>query len=232
MELTRMIGFNLMNKTYQNIWTIGDIHGDHLACQYLLREIDADPENDLIVFLGDYIDRGLDTAGLLDTLIALKQSHQCIFLKGNHEQTLLRAKSCTGELDIWLNIYSGQATLDSYEGGTISDIPDAHWHFMENTCKSYHENDDHIFVHGGVLPDLPISEQSIQTLYWQRIEQAEPHQSGKRVICGHSGLRQEKPENLGHTVCIDVKPWLTALNVKTNIYIQANDHGVIQRGQL
>ena len=100
-------------------------------------------------------------------------------------------------------------------------MPVAHWFFLENTCRDLFETENHIFVHGGLEADLPLSQQMVRQLHWRRLYEAAQHVSGKRVVCGHTRQKSGLPLNMGHTVCVDTKDWLTALNVNTNAFMQA-----------
>ena len=126
-------------------------------------------EDDSVVFLGDYIDRGEDSRGVIDTLLAFKAEHPAtIFLRGNHEQLMLDARGDTlpeaapregyllfGELTLnWLQ-NGGVDALDSYGLDDYSSwfdgVPDEHWQFVQET-RFEHIVDGYHFVHAGLLP--------------------------------------------------------------------------------
>ena len=135
---------------------IGDIHGCSAALDALLDAIRPRPE-DMIVTLGDYINRGPDTRGVLDRLIDLGRRCRLVPLLGNHEQMLLEARSGLHPTT-WLGM-GGLATLDSYgPGRDLALIPEEHFEFLEG-CLDFHETDTHIFVHASYVPDLPMGEQ-------------------------------------------------------------------------
>src|SRR5262245_1211953 len=113
---------------------IGDIHGCSTLLNRLLEAIQP-ASDDTLIFLGDYVDRGPDSRGVLDRLLQLKESRQCVFLGGNHELMMMRARESRGEMKTWLQ-YGGAQTLGSYGGspgrsGTIDDVPPVHWQFLE-----------------------------------------------------------------------------------------------------
>ena len=91
---------------------IGDIHGCSLALAALLDAIDPNPD-DLLVTLGDYIDRGPDSRGVLDQVIALAWRCTLVPLVGNHEEMLLAALEGQSELDYWMK-FGGMEALASY----------------------------------------------------------------------------------------------------------------------
>src|SRR5689334_11414198 len=112
---------------------IGDIHGNLKALDTLLATIALQPE-DVLVTLGDYVDRGPDSRGVLDRLIELNRSAQLIALRGNHDELMLQARDGE-ERRMWWTC-GGKNTLASYGCPVLDDeqlrkIPDNHWHFLE-----------------------------------------------------------------------------------------------------
>ena len=97
--------------TAPRILAIGDIHGCAYALDALLRAVNPAPD-DLVITLGDYVDRGLDSAGVLNRLIRLAQTHRLVALRGNHEEMMLNAREGDGPLALWLAC-GGEATLMS-----------------------------------------------------------------------------------------------------------------------
>ena len=133
---------------------IGDIHG----CVESLRAIwnKLEPWKDRPhIFIGDYIDRGPDSKGVVDFLIENQHERDVIFLRGNHEQMLIDSIE-KGHPDLWLR-NGGTITLTSYDVDNPYDIPDEHLDFYKAT-KLYHETDTHFFVHAGVPPVLSVKE--------------------------------------------------------------------------
>jgi serine/threonine protein phosphatase 1 len=210
---------------------IGDIHGCSMALDALLDAIEPRPE-DIIVTLGDYINRGPDTKGVLDRLIDLGRRHRLVPVLGNHDQKLLEAR--TGLYPTtWLGM-GGIATLDSYGAGRdIALIPDEHFEFLEG-CLDFHETDTHIFVHANYFPDIPMAEQPVSMLRWESLRDVTPgpHESGKTVIVGHTSQKGGEILDLGHLICIDTfchgGGWLTALDVNTGEVWQANREGKLR----
>lgn len=209
---------------------IGDIHGCSRALDVLLAAVNPHGD-DRIVTLGDYIDRGPDSAGVLDRLLALRKTGRLVALRGNHEDLMLKARGALLYEEMWLLI-GGGATLASYgrggRPGTLDDVPVRHWHLLESVCVLQHEIDTHFFVHGGVLTDVPLAEQPEFTLLWERFRNPPPHVSGKVMVCGHTS-QKGKPRNLGHAVCIDTRAyhrgWLTCLDATSGQIWQANQRG-------
>ena len=186
--------------------------------------------DDTIVTLGDYVDRGPESRGVLDTLIGLSDRCRLVPLLGNHDEMLL--KICDGQAGLlgeWL-LYGGDATVDSYDGRVPQSVPREHLDFFRG-CRSFYESDRHIFLHGNYLADLPMERQPLDVLYWDSLKLREPgaHCSGKTVIVGHTAQRSGEILDLGYLRCIDTccygDGWLTALDVNTGQTWQADKTG-------
>jgi serine/threonine protein phosphatase 1 len=207
---------------------IGDIHGCSAALSALLEAIRPRPE-DCIVTLGDYINRGPDSRGVIERLINLAHRCRLFPLLGNHDQMILEARSGLHRMT-WIGM-GGLATLDSYGTGRDLDlIPHEHFEFLES-CLDYHETDTHIFVHANYFPDIPMGEQHVGMMRWESIRGMTPgaHESGKTVIVGHTSQKNGEILDLGHVKCIDTYcyggGWLTALDVETEEVWQADREG-------
>jgi len=221
------------------VLAVGDIHG----CPYLLDDLLArvgPAADDLIVTLGDYVDRGPDSRGVLDRLIGMKAAGaKLVCLRGNHEVMMLEAR--TGESGVrkmWLGV-GGVQTLGSYgpapgKTGTLADVPAAHWDFLEYQLLPYYETPTHVFVHAGVEGDLDLADQSDTALYWEFLGEAMRHHSGKTVVCGHTSQKGGEPKVVPGAVCIDTYAhgggWLTCLDAATGRYWQANALGRTREG--
>ena len=137
-------------------YVIGDIHGCSKALRTLIECIDPQPD-DQVIFLGDYVDRGPDSRGVVDLVLDLQQRCQVIPIRGNHE-IMLVGVACRGlDADMWLNS-GGKATLASY-GGAVSKIPESHLDFF-NSLHPFHECEDAIFVHASYEYHLPMEQQN------------------------------------------------------------------------
>jgi len=207
---------------------IGDIHGCSRALNALL-ELVQPQADDTIVTLGDYVDRGPDTLGVLDRLLALRKQCRLIALRGNHEQMMLDARAAGHPDRDWLES-GGDATLRSYailgDAGKLVDVPDIHWDFLERT-PLYHEIETHFFVHASVFPEVPLDEQPDVMMLWEKFDDPAPHVSGKIMVCGHTPQKNGLPRVLDHAVCIDTwahgkTGWLSCLDVANGRLWQAN----------
>ena len=214
-------------------FAIGDIHGCSAALKRLDQELQFRP-TDTVITLGDYIDRGPDSRGVIDYLIELRSRCHLITLRGNHEVMMLQARQDRDALMEWLSC-GGDQTLASYNAATFDDIPQAHWDFLESTLP-YHETARDFFVHANAYPDLSLPDQPDYMLYWEHLTDPAPHQSGRRMICGHTPQKSGQPLDFGHTVCIDTYAhgggWLTCLETRTNVYWQATQTGDLRTDSL
>jgi serine/threonine protein phosphatase 1 len=217
--------------------TIGDIHGCSDALDALLGAIAPRPD-DLIVTLGDYVNRGPDSAGVVERLVRLNRAGRLIALRGNHEQMMVEARDEGGDkLERFLNV-GGDRTLASYsvlgDAGRLADVPDEHWDFVENACRDWYETATHFFVHANAYPDCPLAEQPDYMLRWESFDDPPPHESGKVMVCGHTPQKNGRPRNIGHAICIDTHAhgggWLTCLDTSTGQFWQANEHGQTRQG--
>lgn len=204
---------------------IGDIHGCLTALESLLTAIKPRPQ-DTVITLGDYVDRGPDSKGVIQLLRSLHKRCQHIHLGGNHELMMLEARHSPDVMKSWLG-FGGKETIASY-GKTLEDVPEPHWDFI-STARAYYETDTHFFVHANAHPERPIAKQDEEWLFWRPFARQAPHESGKPMICGHTAQRSGIPRNFGHAVCIDTciygDGWLTALEVETGEFWQANQQG-------
>lgn len=182
---------------------------------------------DLIVTLGDYVDRGPDSKGVIDYLMDFQKSHKLVHLMGNHEIQMIRALETRQDRDRFLSdLCGGKDTLDSY-GGSFDDIPEEHWEFIKS-AELYHELENHILVHAGLVSETPVDMQDQETYYYQRFYSQKPHISGKTIICGHT-IQGDLPNNQGYAVCLDTCAygggWLSALDLDSGKIWQTNEQG-------
>ena len=190
----------------------------------------APGEDDTLVALGDYVDRGPDSKGVIDRLIALGARCELIALQGNHEQMMLDVVRDGQPPFHWLQ-YGGVETLDSYRfAGDMDVIPPEHFDFFAS-LRDYYESDEHFFVHANYDPQLALDQQPRHLLRWQKLTELTPdaHSNGKRAVVGHTHDRGGEIFDIGHLVCIDTYcyggGWLTALDVLSGRIWQADAAG-------
>ena len=176
-------------------FAIGDIHGCLDKLLKLLGLIDVDWENDTVVFMGDYIDRGPDSKQVVDYVLELRKKHeQVVCLKGNHEWMFLNYLDHREEQIYLTN--GGRDTLHSY--GISPDAPDRgakvppeHLEFFGSLLPCY-ETETYVFVHAGVRPGIPMGLQDPFDLIWIRHEFfMSDHGLKKTVVFGHTPFREE-----------------------------------------
>lgn len=218
---------------------IGDIHGCEIALASILELIEPS-EKDSLIQLGDAIDRGPNARQVISQLLELKQVCQFHFIQGNHEEMMLDSLDDDLRASRWLN-NGGDMTLKSYGIESLSnwhsEIPETHVELIRKS-EPYVETDSFIFTHAGYEPNVPMAQQNELALRWRvcHRDTAEPHFSNKTVVVGHTVQRSGEILDLGCTICIDTNccrgGWLTALDVGSGLYWQADQAGKTRMGKL
>lgn len=176
----------------EKIFAIGDIHGCLNKLEELIGKIPADRGRDMLVFLGDYIDRGQDSRKVVDYAISLKKIFQTvIYLMGNHELMFL---NFLDGLEEEMYLYNGgKYTLRDY-GIDVTDspaerknnIPSEHTRFYQSLLP-YYETEEYLFVHAGLMPGIEVTKQKIDDLVWVRREFIDTdYDFGKIIVFGHT----------------------------------------------
>ncbi|MBB4839776.1 serine/threonine protein phosphatase 1 [Sphingomonas kyeonggiensis] len=191
----------------ERYYAIGDIHGRLDLLNELLARIEEDdrqraPATTTLVFIGDLIDRGPDSAGVIDALMALRERlPNSRFLLGNHEELFLGALEGSIEILKFHLRVGGKATVLSYgiseeEYAPASHVelleilkarvPEAHVRFLES-FEDMIIAGDYVFVHAGVNPNLPLEKQRVKDLRWIR-DSFLDHKGAleKTVVHGHT----------------------------------------------
>lgn len=211
------------------VYAFGDIHGRADLLREMFTVVDADLVRNPVrraihVFLGDYVDRGPDSAGTLDLLIERGRRHETICLKGNHEVFMLEVLLDPSKLGDWSK-FGGLPTLmaygiqpsfnpDSAEQVALIEalrkrLPDAHRRFLEGLLPSY-VCGDFFFVHAGVRPGIPLNEQTEADMLWIRDEFLDSEENfGKFIVHGHTPVREP-----------DIRP--NRINIDTGAYATGN----------
>ncbi len=211
---------------------IGDIHGCRIALDRLLDAIAPGPD-DVVVTLGDYIDRGPDSRGVIDRLIQLSKQTRLFGVLGNHEEMMLSVIRNGVPHHEWVR-HGGIETLESYGfDGDLDFLPEEH-HAYFDSLGGYYEYGDFFFTHAAYDPDVPLAEQTREMLRWYSLDCGLPaaHQSGKVAVVGHTAQRDGEILDVGHLLCIDTYcyggGWLTAVDLINRTMWQASAAGQLR----
>ena len=191
----------------EKTFVIGDIHGQLGMLENLMAKIPWRPEKDALVFLGDYIDRGPDSRGVVDYILSLTRNYSRIScVLGNHEGMLLNYLAGVDKKLYLAN--GGGPTLKAYKRGKgllstlfLHEIPNDHMVFY-NSLKPYVEIENYYLVHAGFMPGVPMAQQTRFDMTWIR----EPFISstydfGKKIVFGHTPFI--KPRIMKNKIGID-----------------------------
>jgi calcineurin-like phosphoesterase family protein len=224
-------------KAGARAYAIGDIHGRLDLLDRLLARVEADiaarpPRKNFIIFLGDLVDRGPESAGVVERLLHYRPHYgRPVFLAGNHEEVLLRMLAGEkGILPSWLKFGGGECAR-SYgiepgalkrleEGAALqllqAKVPPAHRRFLEEFADTFRFG-DYLFVHAGIRPGIAVEEQDQFDLRWIRepfLSDAKEH--GFIVVHGHTIV--DRVEERPNRIAIDTGAYhsgiLTALAVE------------------
>lgn len=211
----------------KRVYAIGDIHGRNDLLQQLLAQIDADelargPSDTHIIFLGDLMDRGPDSAGVIECAMALRDSGRKVrFLMGNHEEVFVRAcRKRDAKITRFFLRIGGEATVLSYpitraeyitlDMEQLSErlsnlVPQTHLDFIES-FEDQIVIGDYAFVHAGIRPGVPLSEQKPSDLRWIREEFVDQRGDLEKVVV------------YGHTIYDDIEERGSRIGIDTGAY--------------
>ena len=215
-------------------YVIGDIHG---CVDELRRLIGALPLRlgDSLIFLGDYIDRGPDSAGVVAYSIALQSELRevsFLFLRGNHEDMLLSYLGLAGQHGDMFLINGGKATLASYglseavaAEEALSAIPPEHLMFYKK-LERFYIMDPFLCVHAGIHPHKPLADQTEEELFWIRNAFIySSHRLPYTVLFGHTPQQRvlyDLPFKIGLDTGLVYGNTLTCLEVDEKVLYQIN----------
>lgn len=196
---------------------ISDIHGNNELFRKSLKQIGY-KKTDKLIILGDLIDRGSDSKGVLDSVFLLLESGfnvECLI--GNHEKMFLDALLSTNNLNLWL-LNGGDKTLSSFFTSSIEKIPLKYYELL-NSFKYFSEMENYIFVHAALNMKIENPYSDIHTILWERdpLKYINMEWLGKRkLIHGHNPKNQESIiksiENDEKIICIDNGTYLNKMN--------------------
>ncbi len=225
----------------QRVYAIGDVHGRLDLLVKLLEMVNKDiaahaNSQNTAVFLGDYIDRGPDPAGVIDHLMDLSiPQAKCVFLMGNHERYMIDIAKGISPIETWFR-NGGKATaksygidvgtsdipkdLDQFRRALQENVPDCHWQFLHSLRTSWRLGSV-FFAHAGVNPTRSLDQQTEQDLIWIRekfLHSERDH--GALIVHGHTP--GPEPEVLRNRINVDTLAYqsghLTAVLLKNGHY--------------
>ena len=211
---------------------ISDIHGCLAALDKLLELIDPGPQ-DTIVGMGDYVDRGPDSRGVLERLMMLERRTRLVPLLGNHDEMMLAA--CEGRTELladWL-LFGGEATLASYGTPCPRTLPAIFPHTSTSSAAAglFTRRIGIFSFTAAIVAELSLDQQPREALLWRTLKDSQPgpHGSGKTAIVGHTAQKSGEILDLGYLKCIDTwcygDGWLTALEPETGQVWQVDKKG-------
>lgn len=228
------------------LYVVGDVHGRVDLLHRIREQIAADAvtassSRKVLIHLGDYVDRGESSRQVVDLLLDEPlDGFETVFLTGNHEEMMLGFLDNAAVGAMWLN-NGGDATLFSYGvrmgNGTSLDqryiemqrslrekVPERHLVFLRD-LKPYHVEGDYLFVHAGILPEIPLDQQVSQDLLWIRDEFLySKADHGHCVVHGHTIVSQ--PEFLPNRIAIDTGAYFS--NILTCLVLEGFKQRILQ----
>jgi serine/threonine protein phosphatase 1 len=226
------------------VYAIGDIHGRLDLLSALHERIEADaarrtPDRRVIVYLGDYVDRGPDSRGVIETLASAPLTgFESVHLKGNHEDFLMRFLVDDTVAPIWL-YNGGGRTLESYgvklgrwpswtdvQAAFRAAIPEHHRDFLA-ALQLYHVEGDYAFVHAGILPGVPLSGQRPEDMMWIREEFLFDSRRHDHVIVHGHSIRPQ-PDVSANRIGIDTGAYKSG--VLTALVLEEGSRDFVQTG--
>ncbi len=223
------------------LYAVGDIHGESEMLSELLAKLPL-AADDRVVFVGDYVDRGPDSKGVVDKLIAFSREHACEVLLGNHASMVLdflgwRGAEYFGGDAFLMN--GGDRTLASYDyfrqigpGRPEFALPKEHEEFFRR-LKLHHRDGDYLFLHAGIGRQLlgesdvdwALGRAHTEDLLWDRACVDLPHELGVTIVYGHTpsadfAVRWNPPFSIGIDTAAVYGGRLTAIRLPDETLFQ------------
>jgi serine/threonine protein phosphatase 1 len=190
-------------------YVIPDIHGRYDLLNEGLAEIAVHSGGNagVIVTIGDYVDKGPESKQVIDRMLSgVADGWRLIALKGNHDAMMVEALRDRSKMAAWI-AKGGDTALASY-GGDAAAVPQTHIAWLDG-LRLMHVDDHRVYVHAGVDPEIPLSEQSEATLMWKRYPKGFPLGHGElHVVHGHDNFPEGPLLYEGRTN-LDTLAWRT-----------------------
>ncbi len=186
---------------------IGDIHGCLKTLKKLIKKVNYDSKTDQLIFLGDYIDRGKNSKGVLDFVSHIREVHpQTILLRGNHEHMMLRSLKNQKYYLMW-QMNGGREALDSFGVTDHMDIDIKYWQLIP-TLDYYFEDKDFIAVHAGLNFQKSNPFKDHKSMMWIREFAYDAEKAkNKTIIHGHTPLEidmiRDQVKRRKKVICLD-----------------------------
>jgi serine/threonine protein phosphatase 1 len=184
------------------IFAIGDVHGCARTLRHLVTQVICLARGDSLYLLGDLIDRGPDSKGVLDFILQLTAAgFNVTSVRGNHEEMCLRAPYYQSALEMW-TANGGLATLESFQADGPGDIPHRYLHLIQS-LPNYVLLDDFVIVHAGLNFELtspfdPFDDTG--AMLWTRSDAVDRQRiGGRRLVCGHTMVTRQRLEASLHS---------------------------------
>lgn len=231
-------------NTKPRTFVIGDIHGALKALMQVLERARV-TQQDTLIFLGDYVDGWSQSPEVINFLIQLKETHNCIFMRGNHDDLCYQWLKHHESNTTWL-IHGGQATVDAYANISLN-MRNLHMHFLENLQNYYIDSQNRLFIHAGFTNHNGVKKEYFEKMYywdrslWELVLAMNPELSKdspyypKRlthyteIFIGHTSLSrigESTPKNAANVWNIDTgaahKNPLTIMDIDTKEYWQSD----------
>ncbi|TDO72686.1 serine/threonine protein phosphatase 1 [Halanaerobium saccharolyticum] len=208
-------------------YVIGDIHGEIDELKKIIEKINYDPDQDKLIFVGDYVDRGADSYQVYKYIRKLDNGKN-IFLRGNHEEMMIDAVLNENNIDLWYH-NGGQETETGFPNR--SELNKAAQYFA--SLPYYHAAEDYIFVHAGINPSKSLEEQTEHDLVWIRQPflgaKSEDFKEDRTVVAGHTPVAEVRFGN--NKILVDTGAGkggiLSAVNLETKEVYSTSDKNPI-----
>lgn len=213
-------------------FVIGDIHGGHKALVQCLQRSGFRYDKDELICLGDVVDGWPETPQCIEELLKIKH---LVYIMGNHDAWADRWFRLTDCPDLWTS-QGGQATIDAY----LKDIEllEKHHEYFVGKPYAYIDEDNRLFVHGGIDPEVSLEENTAETLMWSRDLAIHPRQIGeyREVYIGHTSVHSisSVPIMAYNIIMMDTgggyEGKLSVMNVKTKKIWQSDKVSTLYPG--